>query len=224
MVALGRGTRLKADKSRPLPSPLCKGRFAQSVRGRNTPIKKIMKINLGLFSGVVAAFIATGMVGATALCAAEKAADAAGQAPPPGEGRGGGPGGGPGMRGAGWLDDQQREIMRDAYMKHRDEMIKIDEKMRDAHKELTKVMLSEKPDKELLREKAEAVAKIQVEQTMLRAKIFEAVAPTLKPEQKEQIENNPFAMQMLMTGGFGPGGMRPQGGGGGGGFGGQPKR
>ncbi len=113
--------------------------------------------------------------------------------------------------GMGLFDDQQRELMREAFMKNREQMLKIDEKMREAQKELTKVMLSEKPDEKLLRQKAEAVAKVQVEQTMVRAKIFEAVAPTLKPEQKEQMESNPFAIQMMMMGGFGGFGGRPGG-------------
>ncbi len=81
-------------------------------------------------------------------------------------------------------------------------------------------MLAERADEKVLREKADAVAKIQVEQTLLRAKAFAVVVPTLKPEQREQIENAPWAMGMLMGGGgfggsFG-GGMRGGRGGGGG--------
>ncbi len=115
------------------------------------------------------------------------------------------------------LDDKQRELLREAMQNNSAEIQKLDEKMRAAQKELTQAILSEKPDPKVLREKAEAVAKIQVEQTLLRAKVFGVVVPTLKPEQRDQIENSPFAMQMLMQGlggGFGGGGRGGRGGGG----------
>lgn len=107
-----------------------------------------------------------------------------------------------GMRG-GWLDEQQRQLLGEARQKHASELQALDEKMREAQKELSKVLLAEKFDEKAVREKAEAVAKIQVEQTVLRAKIFSVVVPTLKPEQREQIESNPWALTMLLGGGFG---------------------
>ncbi len=105
------------------------------------------------------------------------------------------------------LDEQQRTLLREAMQKHRDEMLALDETLRAAQKELVKATVAEKPDEKLIREKADAMAKIQSDQTVLRAKIFAVVAPTLKPEQREQIESNPFAMNMMM--GSAGGGMRP---------------
>ena len=130
--------------------------------------------------------------------------------PPPAGGNRPGRGPGPGanfqgpQRGIG-LDDAQLQLYREATQKNRDELSKLDEKFRAAQKELVQAAIAEKYDEKIVREKAEAVAKIQVEITTLRAKALSTVAPTLKPEQREQLENSPFGAGMLM-GGFGGGG------------------
>jgi Spy/CpxP family protein refolding chaperone len=113
------------------------------------------------------------------------------------------------MRGAAMLDEKQREVIREAAQPYREELRKLDEQLAAAQRELFKAMLAEKPDEKVMRAKAEAVAKIQVEQTLLRAKIVAAVVPTLKPEQREQLQTNPWMLNML-TGGLGMGmsGMR----------------
>ena len=130
--------------------------------------------------------------------------------PPPGRpGFGGGPGG-PGGRGGNFLglDDKQRELLRDAMMKDQEQIRALDEKLRAAQKELVHTALSEKYDEKAVREKAEAVSKIQTDYTVLRAKAFAALAPTLKPEQREQLENSPMGAAMLggrLGGGMGGG-------------------
>ncbi len=175
-----------------------------------------MKITPRFPAKTLSALLVTGLLGTLILTAADPNAT-----PPqrnrPGGGAGGGGPGGPGFRGGLMLDDKQRELLREAMQKNGAEIQKLDEKMRAAQKELTQAILTEKQDSKVLRDKAEAVAKIQVEQTLLRAKVFGVVVPTLKPEQRDQIENSPFAMQMLMQGlggGFGGGGMRGGRGGG----------
>jgi Spy/CpxP family protein refolding chaperone len=110
------------------------------------------------------------------------------------------------------LDDKQRELLREAMQKSRDEMRTLDEKFRNAQKELVTAAIAEKPDDKAIREKADAVAKIQADMMVLRAKAFSSVAPTLKPEQREQLENSRMGPMMVLGGGF-AGGM-------GGGFGG----
>lgn len=124
-------------------------------------------------------------------------------------GRQGQPGG---ARGGGMLDEKQRELLRDAMQKNRDEMQKLDEKLRNAQKDLVSAAIAEKYDEKTVREKAEAVSKIQTDMMVLRVKGFSSVAPTLKPEQREQLENSRMGTMMVLGGGFG-GGM-------GGGFGG----
>ncbi len=152
--------------------------------------------------------LVAGWLGTVALTAADAPADAPPRdrpARPDRQAGGMGMGGGRAAMG-GWLDDQQRELLRDAMQKDREAFRKLDESMRTAQRELTQAILAEKPDEKVVREKAEAVAKLQVEQTVLRAKAFSAVVPTLKPEQRDQIESSPWAIGMLMGG---PGGMRP---------------
>ena len=115
--------------------------------------------------------------------------------PGPGGFQGGGPAGGIA------LDDKQRELFKDALQKESDELRQLDEKLRAAQKELIQAVIAEKADEITIREKAEAVAKIEVEMTLLRAKAFATVAPTLKPEQREQFENSRFGAAILTGGG-----------------------
>jgi Spy/CpxP family protein refolding chaperone len=135
----------------------------------------------------------------------------------PGGGGPGGPGGAPGgggfQRGGGFgvnLDDKQRELLRECMQKDTDKLRELDEKLRAAQTELMKAVLGEKYDEKAVREKAEAVAKIQVETTLLRSKCVSTLAPTLTPEQRTGMEG-PFG-SMLLNGGFrggfsgGPGG------------------
>lgn len=169
-----------------------------------------MKINLNCPAKILSAIAVAGLLGTLLLQAADP------QPPPPARDRavqpdrGSGPPGGQGRGGmggiGGMLDDQQRELLREAMQKQGDEIRKLDEKMRVAQKELMQAVLAEKADEKVVREKAEVVAKIQVEQTVLRAKVLAVLVPTLKPEQREQIENSPWAMGML-GGGFGGGRM-----------------
>ena len=133
---------------------------------------------------------------------------------PGGFGGPGGPGGG-GFGGGGFggiaLDEKQRELYRDASELNSDELKKLDENLRAAQKELMQAVLAEKFDDKTVREKADIVAKIQTDMTVLRARALSTVAPTLKPEQREQLESSRAGIMMLTGGG-----------GGGGGFGGQP--
>jgi Spy/CpxP family protein refolding chaperone len=163
-----------------------------------------MKSNLNLQSRALALLVATGIFGSGVLLAAE--------APPAqpvrqNPGGPGGPGGGPGRFGA-MLDDQQRELLREAAQNQSDAIRKLGMRLQVAQKELMQAIMAEKSDEKVVREKADVVAKIQVEETLLRAKILAVVIPTLKPEQREQIENSPWMLNMVTGGGFG-GGMRP---------------
>ena len=121
------------------------------------------------------------------------------------QGRGGAGGfTGGGLTGGGLaLDEKQRELYREASEKNRDELTKLDEKLRAAQKELLQAVIAEKYDDKTVQTKAEAVAKIQTDMTILRAKALSTVAPTLKPEQREQLENSRFGAMMLTSGGMG---------------------
>jgi Spy/CpxP family protein refolding chaperone len=116
---------------------------------------------------------------------------------------GGGPGGGGGFN----LDDKQRELFREATQNESDELRKLNDKLQAAQKELVQSVVAEKYDETVVRQKAEAVSKIQTEITVLRAKAFSSVSPTLKPEQREQLDQNwRVGVGFIMGGGIGFGG------------------
>ena len=165
--------------------------------------------------------MAAGLLGAAMAQGADVPATAT---PPPNAppNRGGGGGGGGGKRGmaamGNFLDDQQLTLLRENLQKQGEARNKIQSKMMEAQKALMQAVLAEKQDDAVLREKADAVAKLQAEMTVLMAKAFAPVIPTLKPEQRDTLEKSPFALNMLggMGGGMGRAGM---GGGMGGGMG-----
>lgn len=129
-----------------------------------------------------------------------------------------------GGRGGFGLDEQQRNTLREEMQKQQDAVQQLNEKLQAAQRELMKEVLAEKQDEKKIREKADAVAKIQADIMVLRAKAFASINPTLKPEQKEQMIENRFSFMMLQGGMMGgPGaGMRPGGPGGQGGPGAAP--
>lgn len=127
-----------------------------------------------------------------------------------------------GMRGGG-LDEEQRNLLQESRQKNSEELTKLNEQLRVAQKALATAVLADKLDEKVVREKSEAVAKVQVELDVLMTKMFAPVVPTLKPEQKDQFLNNPFFLRMMAGGmGGGPGGGRGGFGGGRGGMGGGP--
>ena len=169
-----------------------------------------MRNHFSKFTRAAAVLMAVGVMGAFALTASAQA-----------------PGGGGFQARGGLLDDQQQSVYREALQKESEALKSLDEKLRAAQKELVAATLAEKYDEKVVREKAEAVAKIQVEITVLRARALATVAPTLKADQKENLLTSRFTIMMLnggmdmmgrggMGGQGGPGGQGGQGGGRGG--------
>jgi Spy/CpxP family protein refolding chaperone len=103
-----------------------------------------------------------------------------------------------GNRGAS-LDDQQRQLFKEALQKDSDKLKELDQKLRVAQRELLQATLAPAYDEKVVREKAEAVARIEVEITVLRSKALATVAPSLKPEQKTGLTESRFAIYMLTT-------------------------
>jgi Spy/CpxP family protein refolding chaperone len=102
------------------------------------------------------------------------------------------------------LDDQQRQLFQEALQKDSDKLRELQQKLQVAQKELVEAVLATNYVETTVRGKAEAVAKIQVEMTMLRAAALATVTPTLKPEQRQQMVDGPIGTMMLTTGGGGP--------------------
>ena len=99
------------------------------------------------------------------------------------------------------LDDRQRQLFREALQKHGEELGQLEGQWRAAMRELMKATLAEKYDEKAVRERAEAMARIQVEMVLRRCQAFAVVVPTLGPEQREDLLTGP-AGSMLLTSGF----------------------
>lgn len=124
------------------------------------------------------------------------------------------PGGGGGV-----LTQEQRTQLRESMQSSQDALAPLNEKLAAAQKEVLKAALAKTPDEKVIREKVEAVGKIQTEIAMLRFKSVKGVVSTITDEQKTQIQERPgMTYMMLFGGGFsgmgGPGGRRGGGGGG----------
>jgi Spy/CpxP family protein refolding chaperone len=99
------------------------------------------------------------------------------------------------------LDDQQRELLRNAARNDAEALRALNERLQAAQKEFAQAVIGEKYDEKLVREKAEAVSRIQTDITLLRTRAFATVVPTLKPEQREQLENPQLTYGIIMSGG-----------------------
>jgi Spy/CpxP family protein refolding chaperone len=91
------------------------------------------------------------------------------------------------------LTEEQRDSLRTAMEKQREKGRELEEKLRDARRELLTAAFTDKFDEQVVRDKAMAVAKIEVEQTVIRAKAVSEISPALSAEQLEQLRNPPSA-------------------------------
>ena len=145
-----------------------------------------MKMNIAfrwLAAGLVAAAI-----GLTSQAQEE---NTAGQNPP--AGRRPIPGGGRIMDGGGpvlsVLTDEQRASMEQALQAQREKMRELNLKLRDARREMLLAGLDGKFDEAAVRKQAMAVAKLEAELAVLRAKALSQIQPPLTPGQIEKIRN-----------------------------------
>lgn len=104
----------------------------------------------------------------------------------------------------GVLDQEQMDLLRQSLQKDNEQFRTLEEKLRAAQKELVQACVAATYDEKVVREKSEAVAKIQVDITMLRAQSVAVVAPTLKPEQKDKIADSNFAISTRNATSAGP--------------------
>lgn len=89
------------------------------------------------------------------------------------------------------LTEEQRQSLREAMAGQREAMRGIEGKLRDARRELMQAGMIEKFDEATVRAKALALANLEAELTVLRAKAFSQMRPALSPEQIEKIKNPP---------------------------------
>jgi Spy/CpxP family protein refolding chaperone len=89
------------------------------------------------------------------------------------------------------LNQEQRESMRDVLASQRAATRGILEKMRVARRELLKASLAESFDEDAVQAKAMAVAKLEADLAVLRAKALSQIQPPLSDEQIEKVLNPP---------------------------------
>jgi Spy/CpxP family protein refolding chaperone len=221
------GNRSRQDESlsRPTSALVARRRRAGDWSTKRKFNAKAQPMKTHLTLKTVSAGLITGLLATIVLTAADPRPDATPRPAAPADRQPGGPGGAGGFGGRGdagggpgrifrgaTLTDAQRELLREAWQTHGDEMRKLAERLRTAEKELMQAILAEKQDEKGVREKADAVAKLQTEQTLLLAKLFAPIVPTLTAEQRTQFEESPMALRMLGGGLGGGAGMRGGGG------------
>ncbi len=89
----------------------------------------------------------------------------------------------------GVLTEEQRASLRVAMEDQRDKVRGLEEKLRNARKELFEAGLTQKFDEEAVHAKAMEAAKIDAEMTVLRVKAFSQMQPPLSAEQLEKLKN-----------------------------------
>ncbi len=161
--------------------------------------------------------LAAGALSALAVVAADQPTPVGtgpgGGAGGPRGGPGGGPGGpgfgargnfqGPGRGGMAALDAEQRHLFQEALQKESAKLRGLNEKLRLAQQDLMAAVLTTNYDEKVVQAKGEAMAKIQVEIITLRAEALATVAPSLKPEQRQQLIDSPGGFALLSAGGVG---------------------
>ena len=89
------------------------------------------------------------------------------------------------------LTEEQKESLRSKMESQRETMRPLEAKLRDARRELLEASLG-KFDEDAIRAKALEVGKLDAELTVLRAKAFSQMKPSLSAEQIEQLKNLPL--------------------------------
>ena len=103
------------------------------------------------------------------------------------------------------LNDQQRMALRGFFETNQDVMRETGEKLARLRREIAESAVSDKPNEELIRDKSMAVAKLEADVTLARARAFARVRDQLPKETVERLRK--------MMANFGPRpGFQPQGG------------
>ncbi|MCL4785166.1 MAG: periplasmic heavy metal sensor [Verrucomicrobia bacterium] len=89
------------------------------------------------------------------------------------------------------LTEDQRASIREALQGQRDQWRELDERLRAARREALEVSLARRFDEIAVRQRALAVAALEAEMAVLRARALSQVRPPLSPEQIEQLHQLP---------------------------------
>jgi Spy/CpxP family protein refolding chaperone len=103
------------------------------------------------------------------------------------------------------LNEEQRAEFRDEMQAHREEFRELEQKAARLRREYDEALFAEKLDEKLVREKSAALAEVDAERALIRARAFAKVRPSLSEEQLERLRNLRADMQRDMRpqpGGF----------------------
>jgi Spy/CpxP family protein refolding chaperone len=87
------------------------------------------------------------------------------------------------------LDEEQRAEFREAMDGQRDKLRELDEKNMKLRRQLDEAMLAKELDEKEVRRLSLALAEIEADRTVLRARAFAKVRPSLTDEQLERLKN-----------------------------------
>jgi len=86
------------------------------------------------------------------------------------------------------FNEEQRATFREEMDGQRDKLRALDEKNVKLRRELDEALFAEKLDEKLVREKSAALSEIEVERSLIRARAFAKVRPSLTEEQLERLK------------------------------------
>jgi Spy/CpxP family protein refolding chaperone len=89
----------------------------------------------------------------------------------------------------GVLTDEQRASLEPAFREERDQLMKLEMKLRETRKEMLSAGLNGSFNEDAVRKQAQAAAEIEVEIDVLRVKALSQIQPPLSAEQIEKIQN-----------------------------------
>jgi Spy/CpxP family protein refolding chaperone len=87
------------------------------------------------------------------------------------------------------LTDEQRESLRALAQAQRDQIRPLEEKLMAVRRALLDAAVSGKPDENLIRQNADALAKAESELTVIYVRAISQIKPPLTPEQIGQMKN-----------------------------------
>ena len=87
------------------------------------------------------------------------------------------------------LNEEQRVEFRQEMQAHREEMRDLEQRAARLRREYDEALFAEKLDEKLVREKSKALAEIDTDRALIRARAFAKVRPSLSDEQLERVKN-----------------------------------
>jgi Spy/CpxP family protein refolding chaperone len=87
------------------------------------------------------------------------------------------------------LTREQRMELREEFISQREKMRELEEKSGPLRRELEEALFAEKLDETVVREKSAALAALETERSLIRARMFAKIRPSLSEEQLERLRD-----------------------------------